>query len=311
MNSFEDMFQSSDYDEEIIETNTCLLKKYFESLADTELIAHKVPITNFTNFLNAMGISIHKFTIDNPAVKYIFNSFFRVSPNIRMTQFFKYKTYLKHYIVFCNGEKNADVIKQIEFPDNFFYFNDEDLIKDIESHIESYGDEPYDKYDTFKCIAILLWLGCSLDEIESIKLLDVTFNNIFIPLNKKTISLADLPYTSNVLLAYQKSEGNHTYKKDNLAFEKYKTDYYIRTSREAQDHKTTVFNICRYFNQLNISKTKIIESGFVWRLYQYEIKTGQKPHFNDSVWLKQFGYMNRTSAKYAYDLFIDKVNQKI
>lgn len=298
------------YDEEIFESNTSLLKSYLDSLDKKELISHKVPITNFTNYLCAIGMPIAALNINNGAVKYIFNSFFRISPNVRMTQFFKYKTYLKHFISYCNGEENSEIVRHIEFPDNFFYMNEDELIEDIEMQIEAWGEEPYDKYDTFKCIAILLWLGCSLDEIESVQLSDVTANEIHIPLNDKKIVLSNLPTISNELLKYKNSDGCHTYKKDNLAFESYKTDFFIRTTREAKDHKTTVFNMCRYFNQLRISKTKIIESGFVWRLYQYEIVSGQKPLFNDSAWLKQYGYMNRTSAKYAYDLFLEKLNKQ-
>ena len=298
------------YDEEVMENNRFLLLKYFDSLTDAELKAHKVPITNFTNFLSSISVSVNELTVENPKAKYVFNSFLRISPNIRMTQFFKYKTYLKQYLIFCNGEKNADVIQQMNFPDNFFYLDDEDLLSDIESRIETHGEEPYDKYETFKCVAILLWLGCSLDEIVSIKLSDVTKDSVFVPLNKKKINLSDFPNISKIFWAYRNSEGYHTYKKENLAFEMYKTDFFIRTSRESQDHKTTVFNVCRYFNQLDISKTKIIESGFVWRLYHYENKTGHKPNFNNLGLLKQFGYMNRTSAKYAYDLFLKKVNQE-
>ena len=297
------------YDNELIENNNSMLQRYLESLSKEELIAHKVPVTNFTNFLNAVSFPVSQLTVDCVASKNIFNIFLKSSPDIRMTQFFKYKTYLKRYIIFCNGEENGDVVKQMDFPDNFFYFDENDLLEDIEYQIEVFGEEPYDKYETFKCLAILLWLGCSLDDIVSIKLSDVSKDSIFVPLNNKIIDISDLPEISEVLLAYKSSDGYHTYKKENLAFETYKSDFFIRTAREAKDHKTTVFNICRRMNELHISKPKITESGFVRRLYLYECTTGNKPRFNDSEWLKQFGSINRTSAKYAYALYKNKLNK--
>jgi len=271
--------------------NKALLQEYFNTLSDDKIRLYKVPLTRFVDYLEIDKISLNDLTIQN-IDEYILQRKFRKLP----LKFFK--AYLSSFLKYC--KINIDIRKVTNECNADYYFTYKELIKDIDLKILE-TVTPYHEcvssYNSCKAIVCLEWMGLRNKEIAELKLSDIT--------NDGVASNGNLiPYENDklkkFLLEYKSLNGMHILYGNRVFFKEYIDDgYYIRGLKTSNNHLQKVDNIIRRATAIGIDNRLIVESAYLYGLYQAE-QSGREDVFKELSLLQISNYKQYKSKLEEY-----------
>lgn len=188
-------------------------------------------------------------------------------------------------VVELNFEISNIGCSDLEYEDMYFYSLD-DLFKGVEiCFAEAELTMEKTDFDGFKVFCLLQWYGVTMDEFISIKLNDVKYNKIFIPLTNRTIVIDDK--TADIIDEYKRKTGEVRTKK----LLEYKQDTLYRTVSSSEIDRRTIENIKYKFAKAcgdpRFAKKRIYNSGKYYLLLELENKLKRNIGLSDNDLISQ------------------------
>ena len=174
---------------------------------------------------------------------------------------------------------NTDWLSDVVSPPADYYLTIEEILRVIDGYAHSVPGVDPSGFDTVKACVILAWLGLSADEMNNMKMKDLSGGEIKLP--DRVVAVEDSSLRE-FLERYSESEGyifyqeEKEYRKGNERFLPFlEPEYFLRSVRPIKNRDRFCYTLFLRIKDLGIKMSDVHRAGMFDRAYRLE-KAGER-----------------------------------